>query len=83
MPPKTKAKAAGRKHVHYTMDLEGCPRCGGDHEGEPQKDADGNTIRDTGAVMFTPLNNPEDRNDLWGFCGVAGQPILLASEDVD
>lgn len=81
------AKIKATKSLHYRVDIEGCPRCEGDHVGEPQPD--GNQLDATqyvpgsGSVMFTPLSNPEDRNDLWGFCDVAGQPILLSSEDVD
>lgn len=61
-----KTKAKGRKHVHYTLDLKGCPRCGGDHEG----------------MIFTPLSNPEGPEDLWAFCDAAGEPVLLSSEEV-
>lgn len=66
MATKATPKATGRKHVHYTLDLEGCPRCAGDHE----------------ALIFTPLTNPEGREDLWAFCDTAGEPVLLCSEDV-
>lgn len=81
------AKIKATKSLYYRVDIEGCPRCGGDHVGEPIPDGNPNGVAKyvlgSGAITFTPLTNPEDRNDLWGFCDVAGQPILLSSEDID
>lgn len=57
---------SGKKHVHYTLDMEDCPRCGGSHE----------------AMIFTPLTNAEGSGDLWAFCETAGEPVLLSSEEV-
>lgn len=83
----TKLKASGKKHVHYTVDLYECPRCGGDHEGEPSRsgDGEGKIVPGSGSLMFTPLTNPSEgsQEDLWAFCEVASEPVLLASKDVE
>lgn len=60
-------KVSGKKHIHYTLDMEDCPRCGSPHE----------------VMIFTPLTNAEGPEDLWAFCETAGEPLLLSSGDID
>lgn len=49
--------------MSITTNLEGCARCGGDHE----------------ALVFEPLANAADAWDHWAPCPTTRQPILLAT----
>jgi hypothetical protein len=59
-----------------TVNVESCPRCGGDHVGGPGEDGR------SGALFFYPLANPESRDDLWAWCPEARQPVLASTEDI-
>lgn len=62
-----------RAERQYVVEVTGCPRCKGDHT----RDEDGR-----GALLFKPLANPQDRNDLWDLCRETNEPILISSEDI-
>ena len=51
----------------YIVDVEDCPRCGGEHP----------------ALYFQQLSNPTTRDDLYGFCSERSEPILISTEDID
>jgi hypothetical protein len=55
-----------KANIQYTIDVEECPRCGGNHE----------------TLLFSRLTNPEDRNDLWAFCPDKTEPLLISTQDI-
>ncbi len=57
MPRKRKPKTDYLDATH----LEGCQRCGGNHE----------------MLRFAPLNNPVDEYAWWALCPTTKQPLLM------
>lgn len=53
-------KAKDHRHI---ISVEGCPRCGKEHE----------------SLLWRALSNPEGGEDFWAFCPDTQEPVLTSA----